>query len=534
LAVVALGQSPSPKPQRFRISGTVVNALSGQPLAHTEVAVGTPQNDEAVQAMITEADGRFSFDGVNAGKYWLVAQHAGFARQSLDQHENYSTAIAAGPNLQSEDIIFRLQPGGAVSGTISDEENEPVRGAEVMLFHKAVENGMLSTHLQVRVLSDDTGRYYFGRVPPGEYFVAVSAQPWYASRVARASRLAGFVGGAPDGSAPEPEESQREFDVAYSITFYPGATDPNAATPLAVRAGDRVVADISLTPVPALHLKIRETDPANPEQPALTQRLFNGYVRQIPMQTITSSSGQIEINGVPPGEFVLTLRSSGKNPGSRQVDLDVASDTEIAAAGSSPSSAISGVVKLDGVPSLPQPAWIRLWDHTSNVVLNAQASTKGEFEIDNGPIQRGTYEVSIFNIEGAAVRGISATGARAVGRSVVIDRGGAVQLAVEVCRGLARVDGTALLEGKPTAGVMIVLVPDEAANNASLFRRDQSDSDGTFTLHDVLPGKYRVLAIKNGWDLEWLSPGVLQPYMKSSQAVTAVSGKTYKVEVSVQ
>ena len=43
-------------------------------------------------------------------------------------------------------------------------------------------------------------------------------------------------------------------------------------------------------------------------------------------------------------------------------------------------------------------------------------------------------------------------------------------------------------------------------------RRDQSDSDGTFTLANILPGKYVLMAIENGWDLEWMNPSVLKPY----------------------
>jgi hypothetical protein len=75
LAVTAaLGQPPAG--QNFRISGTVVNALSGQPLSHTQVAIGPPQNG-AEQAMTTAEDGRFVFENLRAGKYWLAADTRG-------------------------------------------------------------------------------------------------------------------------------------------------------------------------------------------------------------------------------------------------------------------------------------------------------------------------------------------------------------------------------------------------------------------------------------------------------------------------
>jgi len=79
-----------------------------------------------------------------------------------------------------------------------------------------------------------------------------------------------------------------------------------------------------------------------------------------------------------------------------------------------------------------------------------------------------------------------------------------------------------------------VLVPQDPADNAPLFRRDQSDSDGTFTLPDVVPGQYTVLAIANGWDLDWSNPTVLQPYLKRGAAVQVPPNGKLQVKVQVQ
>jgi len=159
-ATAAPGQPPAG--QNFRISGTIVNALSGQPLSHTQVAVGLPQNG-AAQAMITAEDGRFAFENLRAGKYWLAAEHEGFARQAFDEHEGFSTAIAGGSNLISENLIFRLRPDAVISGTIFDEQNEPVRGAQVMHFRRAIDNGHQGTYLQAQEGSDLVARLRAGR-----------------------------------------------------------------------------------------------------------------------------------------------------------------------------------------------------------------------------------------------------------------------------------------------------------------------------------------------------------------------------------
>ncbi len=80
---------------------------------------------------------------------------------------------------------------------------------------------------------------------------------------------------------------------------------------------------------------------------------------------------------------------------------------------------------------------------------------------------------------------------------------------------------------------MVVLVPHDPANSMPLFRRDQSDSDGSFTLPNIVPGQYTVVAVANGWDLEWGNPAVLQPYLKGGQPVQVTGEDKQQVRVDV-
>jgi len=67
---------------------------------------------------------------------------------------------------------------------------------------------------------------------------------------------------------------------------------------------------------------------------------------------------------------------------------------------------------------------------------------------------------------------------------------------------------------------MVVLVPKDPEANHDLFRRDQSDQDGSFSLRSVIPGSYTIVAIENGWDLDWSRLGVIAHYAKHGQNVT--------------
>jgi len=90
--------------------------------------------------------------------------------------------------------------------------------------------------------------------------------------------------------------------------------------------------------------------------------------------------------------------------------------------------------------------------------------------------------VALDNADGFFLKQLTATGANLKGRVIEISGRSAVHIAGVASRGAARVEGIAMHDGQPFAGAMIVLVPRDPGNNLPLFRRDQSDSDGTFTL----------------------------------------------------
>jgi hypothetical protein len=70
---------------------------------------------------------------------------------------------------------------------------------------------------------------------------------------------------------------------------------------------------------------------------------------------------------------------------------------------------------------------------------------------------------------------------------------------------------------------MILLVPRESRLYPALVRRDQSDSDGSFSLHDVPDGHYTVLAILDGWKLDWKERRVIEPYLRSGVPINITS-----------
>jgi hypothetical protein len=533
----------------FQISGTAVDANTSQPVPRARVAVAPVTARGNFTTVITGEDGRFLFPKLAPGKYTLSAQARGYLVQFFNQHDQYASSIAVGPDLDSGDLVFRLSPEGAISGVVSDEAGEPVREAQVMLYFTGLSAGAASTRLHGQAMTDDEGAYHFRHLAPGHYLVAVSARPWYAQYPMPRMR-GGFVGGvsgkqgtisyASGGGLisgyPGDQPGNSTLDVAYPITFYSSVTDAASATPIVVGRGDKVTADFSLQPVPALHLHFStgSADPNQTTQVALERRVFNGPLIHIMAQTVSVNQGEQEIVGVAPGHYTMTTRVFGKSGSesspTREVDVESSGEIER----NQGSIYVSVTAKLQFAPGAsPGQVNVQLINQKSREISSERVDGDGAAVFQQG-IVPGSYEVSLASNSGIYLKSISATGASVTGRTIEVRQGAMVKLTISVAHGQGAVTGTALREGKPFAGAMIVLVPTDPAHNQALFRRDQSDSDGTFALPNVVPGAYTLLAIENGWEIEWMKPEVLRNYLGRGAAVQVQPNGKYEIKVAVQ
>jgi hypothetical protein len=82
---------------------------------------------------------------------------------------------------------------------------------------------------------------------------------------------------------------------------------------------------------------------------------------------------------------------------------------------------------------------------------------------------------------------------------------------------------------------MLVLVPKDTGAMRAFARRDQSDSDGSFAFGNVAPGLYTIVAIQDGWELDWARPEVIARYLPGgiSVTVTDTSGKLLRLSEPV-
>ena len=484
----------------YRIAGRVVNSSTGEPVARAMVTALTQQGNQTAGVARSDADGNFVIENLPAGKYPLTASKRGFRTAFYDEHENFNSAIVTGEGQDTEHLQFGLAPAAIIHGLVTGDGGDPIDGANVMLFRLPTASPASERAIQVDgTVTDDTGAYEFGNLSAGEYYVAVKAEPWYALR-GRGSR-----------SSDSPD---RTLDVAYPITFFDSTIEEASAAPIALAEGSREQANIYLHAVPALHLRLHGTPARHGQRPVeLRETVFGNQIQSRGMLVV--QRGEMETDGVAPGHYELT---HGDPP--RTVELDATADLDVDASAGTPAVSVTGTLRSTSGSVIAEDANVLLEsDGTRRGHLQTFAR-KGQFQFDN--VLPGRWSLSAFaGADGQALPVISiSNGAHVSSGNEIAVADQAVTIGVAVSRAQAMVQGFARMNGKPASGVMIVLVPRAPGGYPALARRDQSDSDGSFSLRDVAPGQYTVIAIEDGWKLDWQRHDAIERFIVGGVAVT--------------
>jgi hypothetical protein len=305
LAAVASAQSVAPPAQtqsataaaakapRAVVRGRVVAGDTGQPLRRAQVRLmSTEMNGNASRqnlATATDADGKFEFTDLPAGRYLVTANKAGYVSRAQGQGRpgDQLKPIAVSDGQVVERIDFSLLRGGVIAGRVVDEYGEPLSNIQVGAMRR---EGMSSSQLfpTRTTASDDLGEFRLFGLAPGDYFVQGT---W---------RDFSVIGG------PAEEHS------GYAVTLYPGVADSKDAQPIPIGAGT-IVTDVvfAMRPVTTARVSGIVTDSRGrrgggsitvSQQAGANNYVFTG--------TGIRPDGTFSISGLPSGDYTLRAETA--------------------------------------------------------------------------------------------------------------------------------------------------------------------------------------------------------------------------------
>ncbi len=528
-SLLGTAQQPAGTPEA--VAGQVVSARGGHPIAHALVSLEDVVSNRTIASAGAADDGSFRFGPVPSGKYRLVGQAAGFLEAAYLQHEQLSTAIVTGAGLPVSHLVLSLVPQATITGRVLDEAGDPVPHASLTLFRQDMAEGRVAVHPVNSTVVDDDGSFEFSPLQPGQFFLAASGVPWYAVHPPPEPDA--------DGQGIRPSVDPR-LDVAYPTLFYPSARSSDAAAPISLNGGDTFVANLQMVPEHAVSLIVRRPPASGPDDraglvqqiPQLSQTIFG--TQRMMLGSVSEVMGhpdQVIVQGIAPGRYDVQIQQfspGAQRPTARAGTVDLTGGSVTMDAGEPPALATVSVsvTTSDGSP-LPRNTRIRLLstERTFDRQTAAEALVDATGRAEISDVAPGDFRLAATGGGHVLqVAGLSVVGPPATARQVHVNAGAHMAVAVTLAQGSVTLKGVVQREGKPAAAELVVLVPAGADAAPELFRRDQSDLDGSFLLPEVPPGKYLLLALHDGWNLPWSDLHAMMPYLLQAEPVTVSAG----------
>jgi hypothetical protein len=310
-AIVCGPAAAQARQESGRISGRVVLAGSSEPVADARVILivesNAPPGTPLPPPLRTSSgpDGRYVLDGIPPGRYGLSAMKPGF---NTPNHALIRIQVAPGQTIADALIVLERTAVFAVSGRVLDPAGQPLPGAVVKVFQRAMmrEGAMTVPTTAAAASASARGEYRIVGVPAGEYCVVAA------------------YGAEPRG--PRPSGPQQQSILAP--TFFPGTRDIAAARLVSSASGEDVRGiDITMVSAPAFVVSgsVVTSDGAPLSRAAVVLIVWPTTIPARAMTGVPASrvgmadrwaagvasgpDGAFSIAGVPPGTYRLTAAS---------------------------------------------------------------------------------------------------------------------------------------------------------------------------------------------------------------------------------
>ena len=506
------------------VSGSVVDTVTGQPVPGAQIFARNVGNNGGVRrynaaaSSTTGPDGRFSMDGLPAGRYVLRASRNGYVNPNRG-HRFSGNVLTLAPGGHEDDVVISITPGGIISGHISDENGGNLAHASVDVAQYSYERNHWESFNNT--LSNSTGEYKIEGLVGGKYHICASVHS---------------------------DQKQEEREKARVRSCYLNAVDQARAVAVDVRPGQQVGGiDITISPVHTVRVSghVIDARTSQPIRRANVQILGDdGNTSFNSVDLAPKDHGSFHFSGIPAGTYVIVAGLDADDPSQSlwgQTTVEVGEQNvggvELVMA---PGVDVSGQVTVDGKTS------VNLSGLQAELDRQESANLAGDMPgVDPAPVkQDGTFV--FHNVpEGNYKIGLSPLGMslylKSGGSSDVLESGFTVTrgqpgpfLNLVLATASVWVEGTVSNDDQPATGVSVVLVPDPAGRSQRrLYRTAMTDSYGKFSLHNVAPGDYEIFAWEGMQGAPYMDPDFLREYQDEGQELHVQDAAHVNVQLEV-
>jgi hypothetical protein len=524
---IALAAQTQPATSKATLSGTVINAVTKQPVrradvtlmpATTQMAVvySAPGGPPGQRQTTTDADGKFTFTDVEGGRYTLRAQRQGLmpgmygARLNLAKPPRFAmgSTITVADGAEMTDLRIEMIPSAIVAGRVVDDEGEPIEGVMVQLLNSIYMNGQRAWRPTAGgAPTNDRGEFRITNVPPGEALLMITR--WNRPPV------------------------KREVDgvmMADVPTYYPGVADIGQAAKLNVTPGAELSGfDLRFAQAKVVKVSGSLLDESG-KPPAQVHAFLQGKSGSFgpPVaQVLLKADGQFEIDGLPAGEYWLLVNANNRVRQPQRFALSVGDqDVKDLAFRLQPTVSIPvDVVMKQGVEGDVGQVQVSLVDDESGQMWMPPVSGKAALE----GVMPGRYRVQVMipNLE-MYVDSMTYADRAVIGKKIDVAASGP-PLRITLDTGAPTVLGTVKKDGQPAGGIRISVLDPRDRTTA---RGAVSEPDGSFQLLNVPPGDYIAFAVEDGESWALQDREVFEKYASKGTKVTITKNSAPKLELT--
>jgi protocatechuate 3,4-dioxygenase beta subunit len=543
-----------------RITGRILSAETGAPIRRAQVRISGPEIGS--KAALSDAEGRYEFRDLPAGRFSLSASKSGYVGVQYGQSRPFESGrpieLADKQVLDKADIS--MPRGSVISGRIVDEFGEPVADAMVSAMRQSWAGGRRRLVPAGRTgQTNDLGQFRMYGLPPGDYYVSATLR----NAETMMFDIMGPQGG-PTGSNP---------GSGYAPTYFPGTTTPSEAQKITVAIGQEAhQTDFALMPVRLAKISgVVMSSDGKPLENAMinvvpSNRSGDNSVGMMMMGSSarTSKDGIFTVNGVAPGDYTLNARmirlttpDGGGMTFTATIGGPGGDDAEFAAMPitvlgedlsnvvvlTSKGATATGRLSFEGGSKPATVAGIRIMAVPADpsegpmmVVGGGQTKADGSFEL------KGLSGQRLFRLgnlpQGWMMKAVRANGDEVTDTGVEFKSGEVASLEIVATARTTEIQGGVTeANGTPAREYTVVVFSDDPQHWTQPMSRwisgARPDQDGRFKIRNMPAGSYYAAALDYLEAGAWSDPDLLERLRISAKRFTLAEGETETLDLKL-